>query len=105
MRLQLLVHLHPGKDQTRIDSITSDISTDGFLCLTPIPFEKGKLLVCMIAWPSHGRGVLDKLLVLGCDARVVRCEQDPDTGLYWTAFRIEDYECDHLRGVSQYSGV
>ena len=93
LRLQLLVHLHPGKDQTRIDSITSDISTDGFLCRTPRPFEKGRFVVCMIVWPSHGRGVLDTPLILRCNARVVRCEHDPDTGLYRTAFRIQDYEC------------
>lgn len=95
MRLQLPVHLQSG-DQAPIDSITRDISTDGFLCLTPRPFTKGEALVCLIAWPSHGRGVPDKPFVLRCHARVVRCEHDLDTGLYRTAYHIEDYECNEL---------
>lgn len=96
VRLQLSVRLQPGKDQGAIDSITRDISSDGFLCLTPRPFEKGEFLVCCIAWPSHGRTGQDKPFALRCNARVVRCEHDPETGFYRTAYRIEDYECNQL---------
>jgi hypothetical protein len=95
LRLQLPVHFQPGKDQAPVASTTRDISSDGFLCLTPRPFEKGESLVCTITWPSHLRGMLNKPLVIRCDITVVRCEHDEESGLYRTACHIQEFECNH----------
>jgi len=97
LRLQLSVRFEQGGDLSGIDCTTRDISSDGFLCLTPRAFEKGETVVCVITWPTYGRGGPNAPFVMRCRARVVRCEYDEGNSLYRTACRIEEYECNHLR--------
>ena len=96
VRLQLPVSLHPGKNEAPFACTTRDISSDGFLCLTPRAFEAGETLTCVISCPSNAHGSTDRPFLIRSRIRVVRCEEDPDSGLYRTACRIEDYDCNHL---------
>jgi hypothetical protein len=97
LRLQLPVHLYPVAGEDPVVSLTQDISSNGFLCLTARTFDPGESLVCTIDCPSNGFGDFNKPFVILCRIKVVRCEHDAETGSYRTACRIEDYRCNYTK--------
>ena len=78
--------------QTEIlESITENISSQGFYCYSHTPVASGELLLCSLTVPTHDPSGTNEKVMLECHVRVVRIEAATSDGLYGLACRIEDY--------------
>src|ERR1700683_4120232 len=72
-----------------VESVTRDLSSGGFYCLSPKPFKVGELLRCSlhvpIDYPTGGESLLE------CRVQVVRVEENVVGGQYGIACRTQDY--------------
>ena len=72
------------------ETITEDLSSDGFYCFSRIPFVAGELLFCTLYLPTGdsrcGASHLE------CRVRVVRVEKRSTGNNYGVACMTEDYE-------------
>ena len=75
-----------------VDSITLNLSSDGFYCLIDAPCAIGESLLVLLRAPSHHPADGNSTCTLRCQARVLRVE--PADGRYGIACRIEDYSLD-----------
>jgi hypothetical protein len=90
LRLQLPVTLHSGSAEA-LNTVTRDISSEGFLCITARAFHPGEGAVCVIDCPSNAPD--ERPIQIQCCVRILRCELESDTGLYRTACYIKSYRC------------
>jgi len=74
-----------------IESITRNLSSGGFYCLSRVPFACGEPLICALKVPAHDPMGADRILALECRVRVLRCELTGADGFFGIACRIEDY--------------
>ena len=72
-----------------IESVTRDLSSVGFYCLSNAPFLCGEPLICALKVPAHDPMAGERVLALECRVRVVRCE--PTDGIFGIACQIEDF--------------
>ena len=81
------------QDQARqaVETVTRDLSSSGFYCLSGIPFGPGEVLICSLKVPTYEPFRIERTMQLECRARVVRCEAGAADGLYGIACQIEDY--------------
>jgi hypothetical protein len=90
----LLFRNHTGEDT--VETITQDLSSNGFYCLSKKPFAVGELLLCTLQIPTNdpnGRqGHLERRVL------VVRVEENAADGQYGIACRTEDYRFAGGRG-------
>jgi hypothetical protein len=73
-----------------VESITENLTSNGFYCYSREPFEIGERLECIIAIPSGSFGYSGSPISLQCRVRVTRVEDQSDgfgLGCY-----IEDYD-------------
>jgi hypothetical protein len=84
----LLFQDHAGE---AVETVTRDLSSNGFYCLSRIPFVCGEVLVCSLQIPTYEPLNNEKTLTLECRARVVRSEPGAGDGLCGIACQIEDY--------------
>ena len=84
----------PGSDT--VESVTSDLSSDGFYCLTRIQFIEGERLVCSIRMPTHDPHGKHLERTLECTVSVVRVVPQESADSFGVACRIEDY---HLSDI------
>jgi hypothetical protein len=84
----LLLFRNQGKEA--IESVTHDLSSEGFYCMVPVAFRVGETLICNMKVPTHDPN--GKLLErnLECRVRVVRVKAESD-GQFGAACHIEDY--------------
>ena len=74
-----------------VTTITQNLSSNGFYCLSPSPFVLGERVYCSLEVPTHDPLGKDRSLPLECHARVVRVEPESGDGSFGVACRIEEY--------------
>src|SRR6267378_3067487 len=72
-----------------VESITQNLSSEGFYCITAEPFKTGERLQCMIVIPGGGNFGLESSVGLECHVTVRRMEQLASG--FGLACYIEDY--------------
>lgn len=96
VRVQWPVLLFASHTSGAISSVTRDLSSSGFYCLTIVPLTLGEILTCTLRIPVHDPYGKHMERCLQCKARVIRVTaHDPD-GLYGIGCRIESY---HFTGT------
>ena len=73
-----------------LESVTENLSSQGFYCLSQFPVPSGESLLCWLTVPTHDPSGAKEKIVLECEVRVIRSEAAAE-GLYGIACRIEDY--------------
>lgn len=75
-----------------VETITRDLSSSGFYCLSAKPFAVGEQLLCALQVPAdNGESRLE------CRVRVVRVEENVLDGQYGIACRTQDYRFANAR--------
>ena len=74
-----------------LESITHDLCSDGFYCVTSVAFIPGEIRTCMLAIPVRNRDGDANPVRVYCKVRVIRVEALAESGMYGIGFRIEDY--------------
>lgn len=77
-----------------IESVTHDLSSDGFYCLAGAPFVPGEVRGCTLGVPAYYPNDLTRVVPVQCRVRVVRVEALAERGLFGVGCRIEDYRVD-----------
>ena len=83
----LLRHRH-GES---LESVTENLSSQGFYCFSPAPIGFGEVLPCWLTIPTYDPTDERATVVLECKVRVVRSEAVSSEGPYGVACRIEEY--------------
>jgi hypothetical protein len=74
-----------------LESVTHDLSSEGFYCIAGAAFVPGEIRPCTLAIPTHHRNGGDPVVRVQCKVRVIRVEALADSGMYGIGCRIEDY--------------
>lgn len=74
-----------------IESVTENLSSQGFYCFSQTPVASGELMLCSLTVPTHDPSRTNERVILECNVRVVRSEAPTADGLYGLACHIEDY--------------
>jgi hypothetical protein len=74
-----------------VETLTQDLSSGGFYCLSPTPFVLGERLVCVLRVPTHRPGGKEADQTLECKVQVMRVDPAVQEEFYGIACRIEDY--------------
>jgi hypothetical protein len=90
----LLFRAIPGSDA--IDSVTKDLSSSGFFCLTRVQLAEGEKLVCSIKIPTHDPHGKHLERTLECRIQVLRVVLQDARDVFGVACRIEDYNLSHV---------
>ena len=80
----------PGRDDA-IQTVTHDLSSNGFYCIANLAFVPGETRECTLVVPTHNPHGGQPVVPVLCKVRVIRVEVVGDDGLYGVGFRIEDY--------------
>jgi hypothetical protein len=84
------VRLFRHPNTASVESMTENLTSNGFYCVSKEPFELGERLECIIAIPAGSFGYSDSPIRLQCRVRVMRIESQCEgfgLGCY-----IEDYD-------------
>jgi hypothetical protein len=84
--------LFQGHSSEAVHTVTRDLSSNGFYCLSRIPFKCGEVLICSLQVPTYEPFNNAGTLALECRARVMRREPAEADGLCGIACQIEDYQ-------------
>jgi hypothetical protein len=74
-----------------IESITVNLSSEGFYCLSRTLFTAGETLFCTLRVPSHDAGGHERDRILECRVCVKRAEPSANEGMFGVACEIIDY--------------
>jgi len=74
-----------------LESVTENLSSQGFYCLSQTPIASGEVLPCWLTIPTYDPSAEQATVILECRVRVLRSEAGSSAGLYGLACRIEDY--------------
>ena len=85
--------LLPGGIDT-LETVTQDLSSQGFYCLMKVPLAAGERVTCILALPGHFPAGPEWML-LECKAQIVRVETLDESEFYGVGCRIEDYRFLH----------
>jgi hypothetical protein len=85
------VNLSGDGSGSQSQTVTRDISCDGFYCLVDQCFRPGDPIECDIAVPTHRPSNRDEVAYLRCHARAVRVELTGGSPGYGLACRIMNY--------------
>ena len=80
-----------------VETLTQDLSSGGFYCLSRVPLIPGELLACTLKVPAHDPSGRELARQLDCRVRVIRVDPDSAEGLFGIACRIEDYHFAHAK--------
>lgn len=94
-RLRAQVHwnvrfFRPSTSET-VDTITRDLSSDGFYCLVNAAFVPGEIRSCTLCVPTHYPSARDLVRPMICKIRVIRVEVLGAGDIYGVGCRIVDY--------------
>jgi len=78
-----------------VETVTEDLSSDGFYCLSKFRPAPGDLVACTLEVPVHSPNRTQHMVPLDCRVRVVRVEGPNADGLFGLGCRIEDYRFPH----------
>ena len=90
LRVHWLLRLHKANATEAVETVTHDLSSDGFYCLAKTSFVPGESLTCTLGVPTRHPNGAARLVSVECRARIVRVEAAPG-GLFGVACRIEEY--------------
>jgi hypothetical protein len=71
----------------RVETVTTNLSSSGFYCLSPMPLMPGEFVRCTLRVPTYDEC---RHIGLDCKALVVRAEAAAD-GFFGIACHIEEY--------------
>src|SRR5262249_55436952 len=91
--------LRPGTAEF-IETVTHDLSCEGFYCLANTAFVPGEIRECTLGVPVHHPNNGDRVRPVLCRVRIIRVEALGEDGFYGIGCRIEDY-----RFISQGTGL
>lgn len=74
-----------------VETVTHDLSSDGFYCLADTAFVPGEIRECTLSVPMHRPYSGDRVRPVLCRVRVIRVEALGEDGAYGVGCRIEDY--------------
>lgn len=74
-----------------VETVTHDLSSDGFYCLANTAFVPGEIRECTLGVPMHRTHTGDRVRAVLCRVRVIRVEALGQDGSYGVGCRIEDY--------------
>ena len=74
-----------------VESLTRNLSSNGFYCLSEVAFTPGERLICALKIPSHDPKGKHLEQRLECRVRVLRVEPHNPEGMVGLACQIEDY--------------
>ena len=75
-----------------VETVTHDLSSEGFYCITNTAFVPGEIRECTLSVPMHRPYGGDRVRPVLCRVRVIRVETLGDEdGSYGVGCRIEDY--------------
>ena len=74
-----------------IETVTQDLSSDGFYCFSRIPFIPGEQLICMLRIPAHRLDRSVQAAELECQVQVVRVDPVSEEGYFGIGCKIENY--------------
>jgi len=100
-RLHWTVLLFRSDAADAIETITRDLSSGGFYCLSKVPVTPGETLICTLKVPTHDPNGKHLERNLECKVRVMRVEPQEDEGVFGVACRIEDYHFAHMQARPQ----
>lgn len=83
---------HVGRTPVEIESVTDNLSTEGFYCRCDESFVPGEFLECMIFVPTHSRNAQPECLRLHCLVQVRRTESLAVDGRRGIGCHIEAYD-------------
>ncbi len=84
MQVHWHVSFSDGETQSALQSITQDVSSDGFYCVAKVAFVPGEIRTCMLELPAHPVRIY-------CKVRIIRVEALAERETYGIGCRIEDY--------------
>ena len=73
------------------ETVTRDLSSEGFQCLTRVPFVPGEFSMCTLGVPANDPKDARRILMVNCKVRVVWVRATDD-GYYDMGCRIENYQ-------------
>jgi hypothetical protein len=79
-----------------IDTVTQNLSSSGFYCLSSTGLAPGERLFCTLRVPAHDPNNDGTAVSLECYAVVMRSEVTA-AGEFGVAFRIEDYHLGRIK--------
>jgi len=92
LRLQWPVRLWASNTSAPVETVTTDLSSDGFHCFSPVPFERNEVLGCTLTIPEISISLGDGARrLLECQVRVVRSEPANRDGYFGVACQIKNY--------------
>jgi hypothetical protein len=74
-----------------VETVTHDLSSDGFYCVANTAFVPGEIRECILSVPMHRPYGGERVRPVLCRVRVIRVETLGEDGSYGVACRIEDY--------------
>ena len=74
-----------------VETVTSDLSSNGFYFLARMPFSAGEFRMCTLGVPTnHPWSSASRVLSVECKVQIVRVNSHGD-GFYGVGCRIDDY--------------
>jgi hypothetical protein len=99
-RLHLpLVIFRAGSAASAVESMTRDLSSSGFYCMSRVQFTIGEQLICSLKLPTHDPAGRHLERNLECTVRVMRVIPQESGSLFGIACRIEDYHVSQAGSV------
>jgi hypothetical protein len=74
-----------------VQTITQDLSSDGFYCIANARFVPGEARHCTLLVPTHRPGGENSPLHVLCKVRIIRVEVTGERGFYGVGCQIIDY--------------
>ena len=90
-RVRTRVHWPVQFDRDASETVTSNLSSDGFCCQSRVLFVTGEMVVCTLKVPTHQPNSMDDTLTLKCRVQIVRVAGPDEDGLYSIGCRLVDY--------------
>ncbi len=94
--LQWVVYVARAGGKHRVNSRTSNVSSQGFYCLVQEPFEPGERVECTMVIPVPKSSNPEDVLWLRCQAKVLRVDVMTPNTTCGIAFQIEEYSVVHV---------
>lgn len=91
VRVHWPVYFWGGRLTNPLETVTRDLSSDGFSCLSRVPFLPGEILGCHIKIPEFRRQGPEQFRLLDCRVRVVWVDPVDRDGTFGIGCRLEAY--------------
>ena len=90
-RVRTPVHWLVRFDRDASETMTANLSSEGFYCLSRISFVTGEVVVCTLEVPTHHPNSMDGTLSLNCRVQIVRVSGPDEDGFYGIGCHLVDY--------------